>query len=771
MNQALGLAVSGTDVRLAHLASHKGQIRIESLQRAKLKKSLEYQAPETVTSGSYDDPEVKDAFEMKAPAEESDSDSNGKLDTANLEILYQLLEKYTKNRIRIGFNVPLSMVNYVRHDNPFGSGLPSMPDRNGKDSGPTAQLLLANGKDGPKLSVLYERQPPTMVLLRDVNNFVRGRLSLSLMDTAEVALANIARASKKSEANDITAIIYIEDEFTRLIFLRGGDLFHVSSIIHESISAPDILEVIYRKLIYEQDEVHIPEITAILLAGRGNRIDAKEFFRERFENAMVSYLYASALAGFAADETQRETFSEFAVPIALAWKLLQPRNPAFLSVNLLPQELLDQQQVLKLNLSGYALLAITGLTAFLLTWQILSIRSQINSTSTKNSQLDLKIKGNQPTVDKVLDFEDRIKRLKKNLSLSDSLSNGHQEFLSFLENLNTSVMQTGGLWVDEISKQPAGFSVKGTSFDRDKIPLLAEKLGRASLSKVTRAEAGSRKLFQFELERRNVGDNVQLADHNIRIIEPGKTGADGSLVLRNDVERRATAKPQASPAVPSRDEGAGRLPTGRDSKAESPAAVANGASHREPSKSAPVKAQAEASKANPAPLDPKRLVDSSPAERVKIESSTRLVSNDNTATARTGRATGATTPKSTTNEPPPALEMKQPVAEGAAKVAAASEPASGAANSTATAVTPAAATFRAYTIEAATSYTRDFAEQYASGFRKKGYEAVVEDFQDTRRGATRYRVLVGMFPTEAEAEMQAQQLQRLVLKGYRIIGL
>ena len=36
MKQALGLAVSGTEVRLAHLISHNGQIRIEGLEAQRL---------------------------------------------------------------------------------------------------------------------------------------------------------------------------------------------------------------------------------------------------------------------------------------------------------------------------------------------------------------------------------------------------------------------------------------------------------------------------------------------------------------------------------------------------------------------------------------------------------------------------------------------------------------------------------------------------------------------------------------------------------------
>ena len=49
IKHALGLAVSGTEVRLAHLTSNKGQIRIEGLERAKLATTLEQQPADTTT--------------------------------------------------------------------------------------------------------------------------------------------------------------------------------------------------------------------------------------------------------------------------------------------------------------------------------------------------------------------------------------------------------------------------------------------------------------------------------------------------------------------------------------------------------------------------------------------------------------------------------------------------------------------------------------------------------------------------------------------------
>jgi hypothetical protein len=539
MKQALGLAVSGTEVRMAHLVLHKGQLQIEALERARLVSSLEFQ-PTEAKIADYAESEPQDAFGYKENgADRENAQNTYKQNSENLEILYKLLEKFARKKIKMGFNVPVSMVNYHREGSLYGSTQTAVERGNGeRESGPNWAQQLVKSPNGASMNISFERQPPTMTLLRDVKGFLRNNLYLGLMDTSEMSLANLAR-SRMPESNRLTAIIYIEDEFTRLIFMRGKELIHVSSIIHESATSPDILEVICRKLIYEQDEANLPEISSIVIAGRGNRLNAKEFFAERFYGISVDYLYTNRLGRFPANERECETFSEFAVPIALAWKMLQPKNPSFTSINLLPQEMRDQQEVLKLSIHGYVLLALTGLAAFLLTWQILKIRSDIGNTRIKNSQLEMQIKNNQSTVDKVLALDNQSKRLKKNLTLADSLSRGHDEFLVFLQKLNSSVRRSGNLWVDQIQKQKDGFSISGTSMNRETIPILAEKLDGANLRRVTRGEVAKRKLFQFELEQKAGAGLAQFSDHDVRIIDVNKLSRSGNLILTKEDDRRS----------------------------------------------------------------------------------------------------------------------------------------------------------------------------------------------------------------------------------------
>ena len=779
IKQALGLAVSGTEVRLALLSSQNGKIHIEGLERARLRTTLESR-PASADENKSDEAENNDAFGLKTAAPEKDNTAAAEpapSDNGNLEILYRLLEKYTKHKTKIAFNVPLSMVRYQRPEQAEDSA-------KGADSSYAEQMIAA--EDGSRLLMSYEKQPPTMLLMREVNEFLRGNLFLALMDSTEVALANLARREDDAAAGKISAIVYIESDFTRLLFMRGKDLLHVSSIIHESTASPDILEVIYRKLIYEQDEAQIPELAAILLAGKSNRIKAKEFFAEYFPAARVDYLTSPLVTGLSANDTQRGVFAEFAVPIALAWKTLEPKNPVFIPTNLLPQDLLDQQQILKLNYHGYILLALTGLVAFLMTWQIGQLNNSIRDLRKKNSQLEMQIANNQETVDRVLVLDNQCQRLKKNLALADSLALGHDEFLAFLKKLNGSVGRVGNIGIDEIVTSNKGFSVRGTSLSREAIPLLAERLERASLSQVTRIESEKRKYFGFSLERQSEPDTTR---QGLSSIDAARYASNGKLILSKDGVRSISAivpdnNPAATrnepPAVPPSAPGAnGTTKSDREATPRNEVALprvqpATSTNNMSTSNKNGVTPAATSAAEKRQPISRESAAPPPPATKTP-DLSNGLARSANGTTNKIGtpeRATttfnpalpeatnGKTTSRANNGGDLPAPEKKIEQTENAAPRAPVSRPAEAAPE-----------IFRGYTIEAARSYTTELAEQYAVAYRKQGHNAAVEPYRDERTGERKYRVLIGAFATRPDAEKKAAQLTSLLMKDYRVVGI
>lgn len=776
MKEALGLAVSGAEVRLAYLVSDKGGIRIENLERAKLRSSLEAHHS-TSPAAETQNPDNPDAFGLRNGAGDKNTRAEDfpREDTANLEVLFGLLDKFTKKKIKVAFNVPLSMASYQQHG-PVQAGATIVERLGGADKEATLNLALHQFKSAEgiaPLNMFYEQHPSSMTLLQAMKGFTRNNLMLGQMQTTELALVNLARAGMELEEDKVTAVIHLEEDFSRLIFLRGRDLLHVSSLINERASSPDVLEVIYRRLIYEQDEAQIPELRAIMLTGIGSRMRAKEFFARHCTGVKVSYLSTTKLGAFPSTEVQRAVFSEFAVAIGLAWKLLEPKNAAFMPLDLLPQEIKDEQEVLKLGMPGYVLLGLTGLIAFFFTWQILSLRNDINGLRSKNSQLELQIKNNQSTVDKVHALENECKRLSKNLMLSDSLSHGYDDFLSFTQKLNKSVRRTGGVWVEEILKQKSGFSIKGSSLQRDKIPLLAEQLEHASLRQVTRAENGRQKIFKFELERQQAQSKFEFSAGGIRIIDPNSSRASGNLILGKENAAPGTG----ISTTPPRNE---NLKPANTNEPRQPRQTPEESSRTTPRANGMIK---EAS--TPLPT--------SEQNQVLEQNKTASAKPSTATTARTAVAEQKISPAALNNNASQSPNRQMAAREpGKIDDAATSKAQSGGANATdavapalastasaSTASAPAsasgfqmpAANYRWYSIEAISSPREDHMEELKNAYVRQGYQAALGTYYDAKEQQKLYRVLIGLFKTSAAAEKQAKEMGTLLHKGYRIVGL
>jgi hypothetical protein len=771
--EALGLAVSGTEVRLAHLVNDKGRIRIEGLERAKLRSSMEAQKPAPKTA-EVQDAETADLFGLKstsaaknnAPPQEDFAPDHG-----NMEVLYGLLDKFTRQkRVKIGFNVPLSMVSYNAHTplNAGASPAMSVVERLGgaeKDAGlDLTQYALRSADGAAKLNMFYEKHPPTLALLQEIKTFTKGNLYLGQMQTPELALLNLARASVELEEGKITAIIYLEEDFSRLIFLRGNEVLHVSSLINESATSPEILEVVYRRLIYEQDEAQIPEVNAILITGKGGRVRAKEFFAKHCTGVQVSYLATDQLGSFPANETQRAVFSEFAVAIALAWQLLEPKRAAFIPIDLLPSEIKDQQEVLKLDYSGYALLGLTGLVAFFFTWQILGLKSDANSIRGQNQRLEEKIRDNQPTVDKVHKLENECDRLKMNLALADTLGRGYDEFLRFTQKLNTSVLRTGSVWVDEISRQSGGFTISGGAMQRERIPLLAERLEQASLRQVTRAENGKQKIFRFELERQNQQSTYAFSAGGIRIIDSNQGGGNLILGKENEPKRSvpppqpeikpqtATPKPREESLIKTKQSSANGVIKEASASRPAPNEAAKNAAGTRTAETARVTPKTEPSRqANSGPIAAAKTSNEAPANKAgernapAVKSGERLASKENSGVS--------SNPSSAAQSQSASSSLPQ--SEGkSAPLPAKSAP-----------------QYRWYSIEAATSPRADYMAELRDAYIRQGYKAALGTFYDEKEGQKMHRVLIGLYNSRAAAEQVSSAMGKLLMPGYRIVGI
>ncbi|MCU0644991.1 MAG: hypothetical protein MUC94_12115 [bacterium] len=222
INEAVGIAINGREVKIAHLRRDKYRLAVDYLESAVLTRDMDFELRKKTEGGSEatllqneeDLFALKSAYETKAP---SDKDAGYR---ENVDVIYSLLRKFAARRVKVAFNVPPSQVSYQDLDthldynkNVFKGTLKKKIEQWKQGFNAIDNVSVITRKDGTLCNVSSEvKEPPILDILEQLNTFFKGNLVLSLMDSNEVSLVNLAGNSYDfRDGSQLTVIIEIGD--------------------------------------------------------------------------------------------------------------------------------------------------------------------------------------------------------------------------------------------------------------------------------------------------------------------------------------------------------------------------------------------------------------------------------------------------------------------------------------------------------------------------------------------------------------------------------
>ncbi|MBN2011442.1 SPOR domain-containing protein [candidate division KSB1 bacterium] len=514
MNEAIGIVINDNEVKVAHLAKRQGRLSIISLKSQLLHAPLR-QAP--VDTGTMDDQnQIQDIFlddeyqprTSQSIRNQSREGKEKKNEESARDRFYSFLNLFPLSKAKLGINIDPALVTYTYLDNDYGLEGPklrkwikqTLEDKQ-KRKIDDDNFDFVSYENGKVVSFLYDSSSALLESLEELRAFKGDKLYFGVMETNEIALVNLIRNNYHLGDSEISAVIYIENGLSRIVFMRGRALLHCSVMINEGSQSSNILEIIYSKILYEQDQNDIPELTNIFMAGKCARLSAHTFFKAKFPKVRIDYLYSAKIESYMAIDKEKNEFSEYAIPISLAWKTLDPGNRHLSKSNLLPAEILDRQKVLKLAYHGYILLGLIAIAAFFFTWTITTQKGQINSLKRRRLFINSELSKMQENINKVHDHQLEITKLKRNMALVDSLGSGYNSLVGFLVNLNEEIKNNGNIWLQELHDKDNGYFIRGLSLNSNKISQLSYNLGNVNLNTVRHRQLQGKKVFEFECEK------------------------------------------------------------------------------------------------------------------------------------------------------------------------------------------------------------------------------------------------------------------------------
>ncbi len=497
---AIGLFVDGLQIKFAKLSRKGNSILIDELKSATLVTKLS-EHPTQETDDTFSD-SLSHTFAIDSEKAEAETTED------NNAVLLGLLAQYKPKSYSLGYSISEPGVFYYTLENDFGLKGNQLKEKvydeikKIRTTQPPADAIdVFYSSDRNLMCVVREEGLSLIRSINEIKTFLHNKIpKIPLIDTSDISLLNLARANYGFAPDEISVIVYIGVDFSRLIFMKGAEFYHFAPSLGEGYDSFNVQNTIYSRLLLEQDNLGIPRIDRILLAGESKRIALDEFLHYQLPEVEIQYLNTPYLDSSGIPYEIQEQIPEYAVPIATAWKILEENNPAFYPTNLLPENIREEQRVFKLAWHGYLLLIAMFISTFYFTFRISELNSvniaRIDILQQKNIQLE----ENRKLQEQIIDLENQISKYHTALSVYDSIVPGYNKWSNTLEHLTQSVNDINSLWITDFKTIEKGrLAFTGFSIFRARIPRMTTIYENVTLSKVLQTEIREKTLFSFEL--------------------------------------------------------------------------------------------------------------------------------------------------------------------------------------------------------------------------------------------------------------------------------
>jgi hypothetical protein len=508
---AVALFVDGLELKFVQLSSKGDKVTLRDFKTVALLTKFEEKTA-AVAEGGSEESSFGDLASADAAAgvPETPMDEGGGAPTSNSTVLLGLLSDLPSAKYSLSFALSEPAVTYQEFESNFGLKGTKLKKKIIQDISATRSipplldsLEVITTATGGVLSIIREDGLHLYDLLTELRSFLGGRLpNVKLIDSADTALMGLVRASYELGEEDISVIVYVGHDFSRLIFMQGANYLHFAPIISEGYGSANVENTIYSRILLEQDNIALPRIDRIVLAGESHKINMLEALAPQFPHSTVEYLKAPDLDLSAFDGQVGEQISEYAIPIVAAWEALDPKAKGFYHTNLIPVSIVEGQKVFKLGWHGWlAALAVIVSIVFFYT-AILKQNSEIINSREALQKKQARLADIQVLQQREATLNGEIKKYTLATSVYDSLAPGSDRWSRVLHYLGNSIEDLNSVWIYSLRRDGANSNtliISGRSIYRTRIPRLASVFEKATLRAVRTTTIRGKTIYDFDI--------------------------------------------------------------------------------------------------------------------------------------------------------------------------------------------------------------------------------------------------------------------------------
>ncbi|HTX20140.1 MAG TPA: hypothetical protein VMG34_15930 [Bacteroidota bacterium] len=504
---ALAIFVDGLDVKFVHVALKNKQFHLEDFKTVNLIKKLEERQAVSEAGTGLEGVDLLDATSAAPIIQEGVVEEQEGSETNN-SVMLGLLSDFPPGKYQFAYAISEPSVYYQTFEDSFGlSGgklkkklVEELSKIRATRPNPDAVAFIT-ATEGQILSVIREDGLSLIDILENVKDFLGKRLPrIPFIETSDISLMNLVRANFDVGPEEISVIIYVGSEFSRLIFMKGSEFLHFAPVISEGRTSPNIENTLYSRILLEQDSAGIMRLDRIFLAGEAHKLELKQFLAPQFAEAPIEYLVPKNVDSGALQQSVEEIMSEYAVPISVAMRMLDAKNPRYYAIDLLPQTFREGQKVFKLAWHGYLLMVLIFLATLFLTNRVADLAEEVRLANRELQQKQLQQSENERLQNILDSLTVQNQQFVSALAVYDSLVPNYNRWSKVFYHLTHSVEDVNSVWISDIQSKPdSTIELTGYALLRPRIPRIANMFDKATLQSVEIQEIRGQTVYKFVL--------------------------------------------------------------------------------------------------------------------------------------------------------------------------------------------------------------------------------------------------------------------------------
>ncbi|MDR3666319.1 MAG: hypothetical protein P4L35_05710 [Ignavibacteriaceae bacterium] len=336
------------------------------------------------------------------------------------------------------------------------------------------------------LSVFLSGEVQCIKMVNSLARFNGKRYyKIPAVKSAEISLAYYIAKRKKFFPDDNSLIVYIGKEYSKLIFLEGRKLKHIGSTLDIGTINLHTYDVYFSKILLEMENGGISSLDNIIVCGEDDSENLILSFYGTFPEANVSKLEFDDVDLSDLDDSTKEIFSSYSVPIAVANDYYDGLENLHIGINLLPKYVKEDQRFFQFAWHGYAMLPFLFLASLLITYWALKNQKEINFLDTQITGKTVLQRQHQKILSRISDIQNKISGFDQTQKILDSASSGSGVWSIVMSKISGFINSNPNLWITKLDKEEGDQVVlEGYSLNKNVLTDFAYFLENAQLKSV-----------------------------------------------------------------------------------------------------------------------------------------------------------------------------------------------------------------------------------------------------------------------------------------------